>query len=141
MELVGNLWPVVDLASGLVQRFFMRAYAMEAPDAIISQTLTALAPSDFLAARVFPVPPHYRYVTEYGTLEGCVSPGAFHRLQSGIIESAMRQLVASGPPLLGINASGGDMRPAGVRPTFPGEPYFVVTTLVEMPDGQLLPQL
>ena len=125
----------------MVQRFFMRAYAMEAPDAIISQTLTALAPFDFLAARVFPVPPRYRYVTAYGTLEGCVSLGDFHRLQSGIIDSAMRELEASGPQFLGIETNEGGTCPAGVSPTFPAEPYFVVTTLVEMPDGQLVPQL
>ena len=30
MELVANVWPVVDVGTGLVQRYFMRAYAMDA---------------------------------------------------------------------------------------------------------------
>ncbi len=48
MELVANVWPVVDEISGLVQRFFMRAYAMESNDYVISTVLQALASTDFV---------------------------------------------------------------------------------------------
>lgn len=141
MELVGNLWPVVDAASGLVQRFFMRGYAMEAADAIISQTLNALAPSDYLAAQVFHVPQKYCYASEHGTLKGCVPIADFHLLQSGIIEEAMREVEAGGPQFLGIQAGEGGVRQVGVKPRFPDAPYFVVTMLLETAEGHLLPQL
>jgi hypothetical protein len=141
MELVGNLWPVVDAASGLVQRFFMRGYAMQAADSIISQTLNALAPSDYLAAQVFHVPQKYCYTSEHGTLKGCVPIADFHLLQSGIIEEAMREVEAGGPKFLGIQTSEGGVRQVGVKPRFPNDPYFVVTMLLETAEGHLLPQL
>ena len=141
MELVANVWPVADQMTGLVQRFFMRAYAMDAADAVISDTLTSLAPTDFLTARLFPVPSKYRHIDACGTLQGCVPIGDFHLLQSGIIEPAMRELEASGPPLLGISINQGKCHSTGERPTFPAKPYLVTTTLVETPDGRLIPQL
>lgn len=73
MELVANVWPVADSLTGLVQRYLMRAYALEADDATISNTLTALAPSDDPMARPFAIPDRFREVTPHGTLTGCVS--------------------------------------------------------------------
>ncbi|CAN5895045.1 hypothetical protein BH11VER1_BH11VER1_01930 [soil metagenome] len=141
MELVADVWPVADQLTGLVQRFFMRAYALEVDDATISRTLTTLAPTDFRMARVFQVPRQFEYVTSAGTLEGCVTLGDFHEYQLSILESAMRALEADYPRLQGIAMSDGEPVGISLLTRFPAEPYLVVTTLIETPDGQLLPQL
>jgi hypothetical protein len=141
MEVVGNLWPVVDASSGVVQRFFSRAYAMEAPDEVIGQTLTALAPTDFHTAKVYAVPARYVMMTDVSKLPGSVSLSDFHNLQSGIIEEAMRDLEDSGPGFLGIRSADTTLRTIGECPSFSDHPYLVVTTLVETSDGRLLPQL
>ena len=43
MELVANVWPIVDQMTGVVQRFLFRAYALNATDQEISTVLTILA--------------------------------------------------------------------------------------------------
>ena len=141
MELVANVWPIVDETFGLVQRFFMRAYALEVDDATISRTLTALAPTDFRMAQVFTVPRQFEYVTRAGTLEGCVTLGDFHGHQPAILEAAFRSLEADYPRLQGIAMPGGEPVGIGLLPRFSPDPYLVVTTLIETTDGRLLPQL
>ena len=143
MELVANVWPVVDGTAGLIQRYFVRAYAMEAPDAVISDTLQALAATDFRIAHVFQIPPRFEHVTPYGTLNGCVSPTLFYEYQSAILEPAFRELEKGFARLQGISIAGSDGKPVavGIIPRFPAEPYLLVTTLVETPDGRLLPQI
>ena len=39
MELVANIWPIVDQTTGIVQRFLFRAYALEATEQEISTEL------------------------------------------------------------------------------------------------------
>lgn len=41
MELVENIWPIVDQETGIVQRFLIRAYAMSASDEEVSVVLRA----------------------------------------------------------------------------------------------------
>lgn len=141
MELVANVWPVVDSQSGLVQRFFMRAYAMEAADELINVTLRSLAPHDFRIARVFVIPEQFKFVTEHGTLTGCVTLGSFQEYQSQILEQGFAELEKGYSRLQGVAAQGIHPVGVGVIPRFPKEPYLVVTTIVEMPDGSLQPQL
>ena len=141
MELVANVWPVADQSTGLVQRFMMRAYAVDADDATISDLLTTLAPSDYLMARVFPIPRQFREVTAHGDLTGCVSLSLFHQYQFAILEPAFRTLEADHAKLQGISTTG--PQPVGIveSPTYPENPYLVVTVLIETPDGRLIPQL
>jgi hypothetical protein len=141
MELVANVWPVVDELTGLVQRFLARAYALEADDDTISRTLTALAPADFVMAEVFPIPQRCRYVTPHGELSGCVSLELFHHHQSQILEGALATLERNHAPLQGIATSGGVATGVGIIPRFPDDPYVVVTMLLETADGRLIPQL
>jgi hypothetical protein len=141
MELVANVWPVADQQNGLVQRFFMRAYAMDADDATISRTLTALAPTDFIMAKVFPVQKAIQTMTDFGPLMGCVGIGDFHLLQSQVLDAAFQELEQDFAKLQGISMVTGTPVAIGTLPSFPPDPYLVVTTLVETPDGRLLPQL
>jgi len=141
MELVANVWPVADQLTGLVQRFFIRAYALDADDATISRTLTALAPTDFIMAKVFRVPKAIRTMTDFGTLEGCVGIGDFHMLQSQVLDAAFQELEQDFAKLQGISMATGKPTAIGILPRFPEDPYLVVTTLVETPDGRLLPRL
>ena len=141
MELVANVWPVVDEQAMLVQRFMIRAYAVEADDAAISALLTTLAPTDYLLARVFPIPARFRQVSPHGELVGCVSLTQFHQQQFSILEPAFRALEADHAPLQGIAVTGTQPVGTGKIPRFPENPYLVTTVLLETPDGRLIPQI
>jgi hypothetical protein len=142
MELAANVWPVVDVRTGLVLRYFVRAYAIEGPDDVIGATLRALAATDFRMARMFRIPRNFRVASEHGTLNGCVTIADFHNHQAAILEPAFSELEDSFARLQGIAQSGIGREPIGVAisPTFPKEPYLVVTILIETADGQLIPQ-
>lgn len=142
MELVANVWPVVDAGTGLVLRYFIRAYAMDAPDDVISATLRALAPTDFRLARMFTIPQRFTVVSEHGQLQGCVSIRDFHRYQEEILIPAFTALEKGVAPLQGIGESlDGQTVGVSVTPRFPAEPYVVVTSLLELSQGQLVPQI
>ena len=68
MELVANVWPIVDQMTGVVQRFLFRAYALNATDQEISTVLTILARSDYRTAQVEKIPDNYRLSSEHGTM-------------------------------------------------------------------------
>ena len=141
MELVANVWPVVDKSTGLVQRFFMRAYAMESDDNVISTVLQALAPTDFRIARVFKIPERFKITSEHGTMSGAVPIGAFQQNIQAIIEGAYRELECDYAKVQGIDMSSGTPKPVNVVPRFPEDPYTIITSLIETFDGQLLPQM
>ncbi|MBI2874239.1 MAG: hypothetical protein HYY09_04075 [Firmicutes bacterium] len=142
MELAANVWPVVDARTGLILRYFVRAYAIEGPDAVIRATLRALAATDCRMARMFRIPENFKVASEHGILNGCITIAGFHHHQAPILERAFSELEDSFAPVQGIAQSDIDPEPIGfaISPTFPKEPYLVVTTLVETTDGQLLPQ-
>lgn len=141
MELVANVWPVVDEGTGLVQRYFMRAYAMDAEDRVISAVLKALAPTDFRIARAFKVSARFKVTSEHGTLNGAIPVGAFHQNLQQILEEAYRSMENDYVKPQGIDMSSGAPRPVNVIPRFPDNPYTVTTVLIETQDGQLIPQL
>ncbi len=143
MELAANVWPVVDADTGIVLRFFMRAYAMTGDDEVISRTLLALAPADYHVARVFRIPLAMQIASEYGTLKGARPIGEFHERRDVILDSAYRELEADFAKLQGIVVEDFDEGALGIAmiPRFPVDPYLVVTILIERPDGQLVPQL
>ena len=141
MELVANVWPVVDEGTMLVQRYFMRAYAMDAEDQVIGTVLKALAPTDFRIARVFKVAARFKVISEHGTLNGAVPIGVFHQDIQIILEDAYRSMENDYVKLQGIDMSSGSPKPANVIPRFPNNPYTVTTVLIETIDGQLIPQL
>jgi len=143
MELAANVWPVVDSRSRLVQRYFMRAYAMEAADEVINQTLGALAPGDFRLAKTFAIPEQFKFVTGHGTLAGCVTLADFHKFQFQVLEAGFKNLERDHAKLQGIAIDKPEAEPIGVGvvPRFPQDPYLMVTVISEMPDGSLHPQL
>ncbi len=136
MELVLNLWPIVESESKMIQRFAARAYAMDVADSVISNTLTSLATTDYILARQFPVPKKFTLVTEHGQIEGLATVANFNDFQWTIIEEALRSLETDLPPSygLGINAEG---KHRHARATFPKEPYCVRTFLIEDTAGDL----
>jgi hypothetical protein len=139
MELVANVWPIVD-ESGLVLRFLMRAYAIDAPDEVISHTLRALAQTDFVLGRPFVVPKQCTVVSEHGPLVGCVHMGDFSRHQDIILDESFRALESDFAKLQGVKLSDTG-RPMGINtiPSFSKSPYLVTTTLFESSDGRLTP--
>ncbi len=143
MELVANVWPVFDENTRLVLRYFMRAYLINATDAVISATLRALAPTDFRLARVFSIPPRFQAVSEHGALSGCVTLADFRDHQADILGPAFEDLEKDYAVLQGMSITNSDAEPIGVAlmPRFAPQPYLVVTALLETPDGRLIPQL
>jgi hypothetical protein len=140
MELVANVWPIVD-QSGLVLRFLMRAYAMEASDETISDTLRALAQTDFVLGRAFVIPKQFTVVSEHGTISGCVDIGDFTRHQGIILDAAFRALEKEFAKSQGIRLAENDSHAIDINklPSFSHAPYLVTTTLFESSDGQLTP--
>ena len=90
MQLIANVWPVVDSGTSFVQRFFVRAYAIEADDALISKILRALAATDFRLARGFRIHERFTVTSEHGTLTGTMPLAVFHQHADLVIEGALR---------------------------------------------------
>lgn len=62
-------------------------------------------------------------------------------LQSQALDAAFQELEQDFAKFQGISMTTGTPTIIGTLPRFPPEPYLVVTTLVETPDGRLVPQL
>ncbi len=139
MELVANIWPIVDRETGMVQRFLFRAYALEATDQEISTVLTSLSRSDYRTAQPVKIPDNYKLTSEHGTISGAIPIGEFHQEMNNIVEGVLRATERS---LTEIHNYGID-KDANPRPPeplkFPDNPYFVTTSLLESPSGELRP--
>ena len=140
MELVANVWPIVDQMTGVVQRFLFRAYALEATEQEISTVLTILARSDYRTAQVEKIPDNYRLSSEHGAISGAVEVGMFNQYMHSILEDT---LIAAEKSFANMNNYGigidGPLIPEAL--TFPAEPYLVTTYLIELPSGELIPHL
>lgn len=140
MELVANVWPIVDQMTGVVQRFLFRAYALEANDEEISTVLTILARSDYRTAQLEKIPDNYKLSSEHGTMSGAVEVGMFNQYMHSILEDT---LIASEKSFANMDNYGigldGPLIPEALK--FPAEPYLVTTYLIELPSGELIPHL
>ncbi|NWK54977.1 hypothetical protein HW115_05110 [Verrucomicrobiaceae bacterium N1E253] len=141
MELVANIWPIVDEQSGLIYRILARAYTLEAPDDVISSTLKALAPKDYHLASSFALTARFRHVTEHGTLEGCLHISDFATYESMIIVPIIEQLEGQFAKLQGVNMSTGEPIAVAHIPRFGKEPYVITTFVMESINGELTPSL
>lgn len=140
MELVANVWPIVDQMTGVVQRFLFRAYALDAADQEISTVLNILARSDYRTAQVVKIPDNYKLSSEHGTMSGAVEVGMFNQYMHSILEDT---LIASEKSFANMDNYGigldGPLIPEALK--FPAEPYLVTTYLIELPSGELIPHL
>ena len=140
MELVANVWPIVDQMTGVVQRFLFRAYALDATDQEISTVLNILARSDYRTAQVVKIPDNYKLSSEHGTMSGAVEAPLFNKYMNSILEDT---LIATEKSFANMNNYGigvdGPLIPEAL--TFPAEPYFVTTYLLESPSGELTPHI
>ncbi|OBU24355.1 hypothetical protein [Photobacterium aquimaris] len=141
MELVANVWPVVDITTGFVQRYFIRAYAIDAEDKIISAVLNGLASSDFRISKVFKIPPQFEMMSEHSTISGIVSIDMFQQEIPIILEEGYKSLEKDYLRIQGVDISSGTPQVVNVVPRFPENPYILITVLIETIDGQLIPQL
>ena len=140
MELVANIWPIVDQTTGIVQRFLFRAYALEANDEEISTVLTILARSDYRTAQLEKIPDNYKLSSEHGTMSGAVEVGMFNQYMHSIIEDTLKAAEKSFENMnnYGIGVDG-PLIPEALM--FPAEPYFLTTYLIELPSGELIPHI
>ncbi len=138
MELVANIWPIVDTSSRLIQRFAARAYAIQADDTTIASALKAFASADYALARQFRIPQRFQFVLSSRTLSGVVSPHIFNQQQFPIIEDALRALESDLPAMHGVgitpDGKGFNRR---IEISFPPDPYLAVTFLSEDTAGNL----
>lgn len=141
MELVANIWPIVDQETGIVQRFLFRAYAMEATDQEISTVLTTLARSDYRSAQPAMIPDKCKLTSEHGTISGAIPIGVFHQEMNTIVQALLRATERSFTEIhnYGIDKNANPRPHEPLR--FPDNPYFVTTSLLESPTGELRPQL
>lgn len=140
MELVANVWPIVDQITGVVQRFLFRAYALDATDQEISTVLTTLARSDYRTAQVVRIPDNYKLSSEHGAMSGAVEVAMFNQYMHSIVEDTLIAVEKSFADIknfgIGVN---GPLIPEALK--FPAEPYFVTTYLLESPSGELTPHI
>ena len=140
MELVANVWPIVDQMTGVVQRFLFRAYALDATDQEISTVLNILARSDYRTAQLVKIPDNYNLISEHGIMSGAVEAPLFNKYMNSILEDT---LIATEKSFANMNNYGigvdGPLIPEAL--TFPAEPYFVTTYLLESPSGELTPHI
>ncbi len=140
MELVANIWPIVDQMTGVVQRFLFRAYALDATDQEISTVLNILARSDYRTAQLVKIPDNYKLISEHGTMPGAVEVATFNQYMHNIVEDT---LTAAEKSFANMNNYGigldGPLIPEAL--TFPAEPYLVTTYLIELPSGELIPHI
>ena len=140
MELVANIWPIVDQMTGIVQRFLFRAYALDATDQEISSVLTILARSDYRTAQVVQIPDNYQLSSEHGTMSGAVEVATFNQYMHSIVEDT---LTATEKSFANMNNYGigidGPLIPEALK--FPAEPYLVTTYLIELSSGELIPHI
>jgi hypothetical protein len=143
MELVANVWPVFDADTGVVLRFFIRGYCMDAPDPVISATLRALAATDFRLAQVFPIPHRFSVTSPFGSLQGCVTLAGFHESQAAILATAFAEVEKTFAKLQAVSVATANGQPIGIGvvPSFPPEPYQLVTAILETTEGELIPQI
>ena len=140
MELVANVWPIVDQMTGIVQRFLFRAYALESNDQEISTVLTTLARSDYRTAQTVKIPDKYILSSEHGEISGALEVVVFNQYMYSILENT---LVAAEKSFANMNNYGigvdGPLIPEAL--TFPAEPYLVTTYLIELSNGELIPHI
>ncbi|WP_296191975.1 MULTISPECIES: hypothetical protein [unclassified Psychrobacter] len=140
MELVANIWPIVDQMTGVVQRFLFRAYALNATDQEISTVLTTLARSDYRTAQLVKIPDNYELISEHGTMPGAVEVAMFNQYMHSILEDT---LIATEKSFANMDNYGigidGPLIPEALK--FPAEPYLVTTYLIELPSGELIPHI
>ena len=137
MELVANIWPVVDQDTMIVQRFFIKAYSMNATDDEISTVLTTLARSDFRTAEVMPIPEQCIIHADFGIIKGAIEINDFYQSMNSIIEEALTKLEHSYSDMkyCGCDNEGKPRKPEKLK--FPAEPYFVTTVVMEDANGEL----
>ena len=140
MELVANVWPIVDQMTGVVQRFLFRAYALDATDQEISTVLNILARSDYRTAQVVKIPDNYKLSSGDGAMSGAVEVAMFNQYMHSILEDT---LIAAEKSFANMNNYGigidGPLIPEAL--TFPAKPYLVTTYLIELPSGELIPHI
>lgn len=149
MELVANIWPIIDRETGIVQRFLIRAYAMSGTDDEISAVLTTLARSDYRTALPVKIPDKYEVIipdkyeltSEHGTISGAIPISGFHEKMNSIVEDTLGELEQSFAKIhnYGVDSSGNPQPPKQLK--FPDNPYFVTTSLLESSGGELIVQL
>lgn len=141
MELVANIWPIVDQDSGVVQRYLIKAYALDATDEEISTVLMTLARSDYRTAHPVAIPEKHYIVFGSETISGALPIGVFQQDLSFIVEPELRKLEKSLTEIhnYGVDMQGNPRVPQPLR--FPENPYFVTTVLLESPTGELRLQL
>ena len=114
---------------------------MDATDQEISAVLTSLARSDYRTAHPVKIPDKYKFTSEYGTISGAIPINGFHQEVNSIVAGALNAIEGSFSEIhnYGINSEGNPRSPEALK--FPDNPYFVTTTLLELTNGELKPQI
>ncbi len=137
MELVANIWPVVDQYTGVIQRYFIKAYAMDASDDEISNVLSTLAKTDYRTATLVAIPDEYVLNWDGNEQIGAVTINGFNDNFFRLIEDKLKLVEREfdHPMYSGFNSSGYPVFPEKI--CFPKNPYIVRTALLETSHGKL----
>ena len=136
-EICLNVWCVVDEESNLIYRISARAYAIEGDDKTKSQILKFLAYSDYHLAKELPLLNKYQTKIISATGEELLLPGVlaqnFNVLFPNVLDDVCKELENNFPDKPIADTS----NPRTYKMSFPENPYYVLTFLLEDKNGQL----
>jgi len=139
VELVANIWPIMDRHTGIIQRFAARAYAMRAgDDELVATVLRGLARTDFHTAKQYPVPERVQMLRRGSKMCGATLPAGFNDYAAQIVDAALEDMADSCPDVVGFSMEGGVPEGVSLGLRFSMDPYLAVTHLVEFEDGSLV---
>lgn len=137
-----NLWVYVDVQTSLVHRVAGRAYVIDGTDDQRYAVLNALSTADYATAETAGVP--RRFIAVPPVPDAPSIAGAVHvnelqnpETMNAIFEPLFRKIEANLPSQTTFDGAG---EPEVWKATIPDDALFLVTGLLEQPDGTLVPQ-
>ena len=137
VEVVANLWWVLDEQSGLVYRLAGRAYVMSGTEAHKISLLRALSTTDYLAAQMFQVPMSFIVTAGEETRAGYCLPSTIADYKEKVFAEVLEQLDKTMP----LQASFTVGQEKSFRMKLPENPLCITTPLIEDEDGVIKPQV
>ncbi len=131
IEVIVNLWYIVDEPLGLIYRLMGRAYVASGSEESKIVLLKALSRTDYLAAQSFPVPKRFKVHNGSETMEGYCRATVLDSGGYGLFEQVFEHLDSIMPP----QASFENGEPTVFKMKLPPDPLCVTTALLEDENG------
>lgn len=138
MELVFNIWFIVDIGTQLSKYAILKPYCLLGSDEEKTQILQKLAESDYLTVEKFDFAERCSTVFENITAEGYLHMSSVNHYFDLNFDFFLSEMEKSLPPI--FKYKGGYLgENKAIEQKFPNEPLFVLTFLMENEFGEMKP--